>query len=78
MLGSLQEDPDACGVTLLNELQSAYPDRFEMRHLHTLQRSVQQWRRITASKPVHFATNESAWAKQLMPELVLVESGFER
>ena len=42
VLGWLQEDPDACAVTLLGRLQDAEPDRFSWAHLRTLQRRVQQ------------------------------------
>ena len=52
VLGWLQEDPDASAVALLGRLQSTYPDRFDRAHLRTLQRRVQQWRGIMASKLV--------------------------
>ena len=48
----LQEDPDASAVALLDRLQSIYPDQFGSAHLRTLQRRVQQWRGIMASKLV--------------------------
>ena len=52
VLGWLQEDPDASAVSLLGRLQDAEPDRFSRAHLRTLQRRVQQWRGIMASKLV--------------------------
>ena len=58
MLEWLQEDPDASAVALLSRLQSAYPDRFSRAHLRTLQRRVQKWRGIMASKLVYAAPDE--------------------
>ena len=71
----LQVDPDASAVALLDRLQSTYPDRFERAHLRTLQRRVQQWRGIMASKLVYPVSSETGWEQRLMPELTLVESG---
>ena len=74
MLGWLQEDPDASAVALLDRLQSTYPDRFERAHLRTLQRRVQQWRGIMASKLVYPVSSKTAWNERPMPELTLAES----
>ena len=62
-------------VVLLYRLRSAYPDRFERAHLRTLQRRVQQWRGIMASKLVYPVSSETTWEEQSLPELVLAESG---
>ena len=55
-----RQDPHASAVALLDRLQSTYPDRFERAHLRTLQRRVQQWRGIMASKPVYPVSSEIA------------------
>ncbi len=75
VLGWLQEDPDASAVVLLDRLQSTYPDRFERAHLRTLQRRVQQWRSIMASKLVYSVSCETLWDEQSLPEMALAESG---
>ena len=75
VLGWLQEDPDASAVALLGRLQSTYPDRFERAHLRTLQRRVQQWRGIMASKLVYPVSNETTWDEHSLRELALVEGG---
>ena len=75
VLGWLQEDPDASAVALLDRLQSTYPDRFDRAHRRTLQRRVQQWRGIMASKLVYPVSSETVWDEHSMPELTLVESG---
>ena len=75
ILGWLQEEPDATAVTLLNRLQSTYPDRFDRTHLRTLQRRVQQWRGIMASKLVYPVSAELAPAECSIPQLELVQSG---
>ena len=75
VLGWLQEDPDASVVALPDRLPSTYPGRFERDHLRTLQRRVQQWRGIMASKLVYPVSSETAWDEHLLPELALVESG---
>ena len=74
----LQEDPDASAVALLGRLQSTYPDRFNRAHLRTLQRRVQQWRGIMASKLVYPVSSETAWDEHSLRELALVESGSKR
>ena len=74
----LQVDPDASAVALLDRLQSTYPDRFERAHLRTLQRRVQQWRGIMASKLVFPDSSEIAWDEHSLPELALVASGPKR
>ena len=78
VLGWLQEDPDASAVALLGRLQSTYPDRFDRAHLRTLQRRVQQWRGIMASKLVYPVSSETTWDEHLLRELALVESGPKR
>ena len=78
MLGWLQMDPDASAVALLGRLQSTYPGRFDRAHRRTLQRRVQQWRGIMASKLVYPVSSETTWYERLMPELALVESGPKR
>ena len=74
----LQVDPDASAVSLLDRLQSTYPDRFERAHLRTLQRRVQKWRGIMASKLVFPVSSETAWDEHSLPELALVASGPKR
>ena len=74
----LQVDPDASAVALLDRLQSTYPDRFGRAHLRTLQRRVQQWRGIMASKLVYPVSSETAWDEHSLRELALVESGPKR
>ena len=78
VLGWLQEDPDASAVALLERLQSTYPDRFGRAHLRTLQRRVQQWRGIMASKLVYPVSSETTWDEHSLRELALVESGPKR
>ena len=82
MLGWLQMDPDASAVALLARLQSTYPDRFDRAHLRTLQRRVQrrvqQWRGIMASKLVYPVSSETTWDEHSLRELALVESGPKR
>ena len=75
VLGWLQENPDASAVALFGRLQSTYPDRFERAHLRTLQRRVQQWRGIMASKLIYPVCSETTWDEHSLPELTLVESG---
>ena len=75
VLGRLQEDPDASAVALLGRLQSTYPDRFDRAHLRTLQRRVQQWRGIMASKLVYPVFSETVWDEHSLPELTLAERG---
>ena len=71
----LQEDPDASAVALLGRLQSTHPDRFSRAHLRTLQRRVQKWRGIMASKLVYAAPDETTPDQHSLPELVLVGGG---
>ena len=71
----LQEDPDASAVALLGRLQSTNPGRFSCAHLRTLQRRVQKWRGIMASKLVYAAPDETTPNQDLLPEFVLVEGG---
>ena len=78
VLGWLQMDPDASAVALLARLQSTYPDRFDRAHLRTLQRRVQQWRGIMASKLVYPVSSETTWDEHSLRELALVESGPKR
>ena len=75
VLGWLQEDPDASAVALLDRLQSNYPDRFDRAHLRTLQRRLQQWRGIMASKLVYPVSSETVWDEHSLPELTLAERG---
>ena len=71
VLGWLQEDPDASAATLLDRLQEAEPDRFSRAHLRTLQRRVQQWRGIMASKLVYAASEITLTDPVEMPEIAL-------
>ena len=75
VLSWLQEDPDSSAVTLLERLQSAYPDRFGRCHLRTLQRRVQHWRGIMASQLVYPVTGETAWEEHPTEDLVPIGSG---
>lgn len=59
-LGWLEEDPDASAVALLGRLQEVEPERFSRAHLRTLQRRVQKWRGIMASKLVYAGSAEVA------------------
>ena len=58
VLGWLEDDPDASAVALLERLQGAEPDRFSRVHLRTLQRRVQKWRSIMASKLVYAGSGD--------------------
>lgn len=60
VLGWLEDDPDASAVALLERLQGAEPERFSRAHLRTLQRRVQKWRGIMASKLVYAGSAEVA------------------
>ena len=60
VLGWLEEDPDASAVALLERLQEAEPERFSRVHLRTLQRRVQKWRSIMASKLVYTGSGDVA------------------
>ena len=71
MLGWLQEDSDASAVTLPDRLPEAEPDRFSRAHLRTLQRRVQQWRGIMASKLVYAASEITLTDPVEMPEIAL-------
>ena len=71
MLGWLQEDPDASAVALRARLEEVEPDRFSRTHLRTLQRRVQQWRGILASKLVCAASVTALTDPLEMPEIVL-------
>lgn len=44
----LQENPDATGKSLLEQLHREYPGRFTPGQLRTLQRRLQEWRRVMA------------------------------
>ena len=74
VLGWLQEDPDASAVALLGRLQEAQPDRFRRAHLRTLQRRVQQWRGIMASKLVYAASETTLTDPVGMPQIALAVS----
>ena len=71
VLGWLQEDLDASAVALLGRLEEAEPDRFSRAHLRTLQRRVQQWRGIMASKLVYAAFEATLPDHAGMPEIAL-------
>ena len=72
----LQEDPDASAVTLLGRLQSTHPGRFSRAQLRTLQRRVQKWRGIMASKLVYATPDETKPDQHSLPELALVGGGI--
>ena len=72
MLGWLQEDPDTSAMVLLIRLQSVHRDRFNRAHLRTLQRRVQQRRRIMASELVHADSPATPPVHDSMPELVSI------
>ena len=74
VLGWLQEDPDATAVALLGRLQAIEPDRFSRAHLRTLQRRVQRWRGIMASKLVYAASETTLTDPVGMPEIALTMS----
>jgi len=44
MLQRLDADPDQTALELLSDLQARYPDRYDARHLRTLQRRLKVWR----------------------------------
>ena len=71
----LQEDPDASAVALLGRLQSTHPGRFSRAQLRALQRRVQKWRGIMASKLVYAAPDETTPDQHSLSELVLVGGG---
>jgi Integrase core domain len=45
MLRCLDNDPDQTALQLLTDFQGRYPDRYDDRHLRTLQRRLKTWRR---------------------------------
>jgi hypothetical protein len=45
MLQCLDTDPDQTALQLLTDFQSRYPDRYDNRHLRSLQRRLKSWRR---------------------------------
>jgi hypothetical protein len=45
MLQRLDADPDQTALELLIDFQARYPDRYDSRHLRTLQRRLKVWRR---------------------------------
>ena len=53
VLGWLQQEPDATAKSLFERLQDEYPGRFPDGQLRTLQRRVQEWRKIMAKKLVY-------------------------
>ena len=75
VLDWLQQDPDASAVTLLGRLEEAEPDRFSRAHLRTLQRKlqrrVQQWRGIMASKLAYAASEVTLADHDGIPEMAL-------
>ena len=58
VLGWLEEDPDGSAVVLLERLKGTDPDRFNRGHLRTLQRRVQKWRGIMASRLVYAGSGD--------------------
>ena len=77
LAGWLEEDPDASAVELLKRLQEAEPERFSRAHLRTLQRRVQKWRAIMASKLVYAGSAEVARNTCDLSELPLSMDGLE-
>ena len=69
----LQEDPDASAVALLGRLQSTHPGPVQSCSPATLQRRVQKWRGIMASKLVYPAPDETTPDQHSLPELELLE-----
>ena len=67
----LQEDPDASAMALLGRLQEDHPDRFGRANLRTLQRRVQQWRGIMASKLVYAPSETTLPGPAGLPEMEL-------
>jgi hypothetical protein len=49
----LQEEPDATAKSLFERLDQKYPGQFPQAQLRTLQRRVQDWRRVVARNLVH-------------------------
>jgi hypothetical protein len=45
ILQRLDADPDQTALELLIDFQARYPDRYNARHLRTLQRRLKHWRR---------------------------------
>ena len=77
VLGWLEEDPDASAVVLLERLQEAEPERFSRAHLRTLQRRVQKWRGIMASKLVYAGSAEVAPDTCDLSDLALSMDGLK-
>ena len=71
VLGWLEEDPDATAVALLERLQGAEPECFSRAHLRTLQRRVQKWRGIMASKLVYAGSGDDGRDSCDLSELAL-------
>ena len=59
ILNWLQHKPDAAATELLDRLIRRHPERFSRRHLRTLQRRVQQWRRVMARELVYASGGRS-------------------
>jgi hypothetical protein len=49
----LQEEPDATAKSLFERLDKKYPDQFPDGQLRTLQRRIQDWRRVMARDLIH-------------------------
>lgn len=75
--GWLEEDPDASAVVLLDRLQEGEPERFSRAHLRTLQRRVQKWRGIMASKLIYAGSAEVARDTCDLSELALSMDGLK-
>ena len=72
MLEWLQEDPDASAMALLDRLQENHHDQFGRANLRTLQRRVQRWRGIMASKLVYAPSESTPPGPAGLPEMELV------
>ena len=59
ILSWLQHKPDAAATELLDRLIRRHPERFSKSHLRTLQRRVQQWRRVMARELVYASGERS-------------------
>jgi hypothetical protein len=69
----LQENPDATGKSLLERLHREYPGRFPNGQLRTLQRRIQEWRRVMARGLVYGCMDgKEANAK---PQLIGADDG---
>jgi len=60
----LQEDPEATAKSLFERLGRAYPGRFAAGQLRTLQRRIQEWRRVMAHELVYSCLGQAGTGQE--------------